>query len=192
MKSRKNRSLKNKSKKNRSKKIWFMKGCYKKHVLGKKCSVCGSYKKKSMQKGQQKGGNCGCGNIPLQTGGNNGIKPFYNPPGPIPGPFTGQPWTASDWPGQDGVGSNNNHYKMNLYHKDPQTMMIVGGKSKNKYNKKSKKRRGGGLIPDSIMNLGRSFSYNMGSSFNALNGYPAPVNPLPYKDQLPNSRSIII
>jgi len=183
MKSRKNRSIKKKS----VKKHWFMKGCYKKHTLGKKCSVCGYKKIKS-----QKGGNCGCGLPVIQ---NAGAATFYKPAAPMPGPFTGQPWTASHWPSQNGVGSNNNHYKLNLYHQDPQTMMIVGGKkTKKRKNKKMKRsrRRGGGLIPDSIMNLGRSLSYNMGSSFNALNGYPAPVNPLPYKDQFVHPRNIIV
>ena len=187
MKSRKNTTSR-KNKQRKTKKIWFMKGCYKKHRLARKCSVCG-YKKSRSSKNIQKGGSCGCSSIPtpLQNGGS-----FYKPAPPTPGPFIGQPWTAKHWPSQGGIGSNNNHYKMNLYHKDPQTMMTVGGKKKYAKSKYSKKRRGGGLIPDSILNLGRSLSYNIGSSYNALAGYPAPVNPLPYKDQLPSAQNVVI
>jgi len=43
---------------------------------------------------------------------------------------------------------------------------------------------GGGLIPQDLLNLGSDVSYNVKSAYNALNGYSAPVNPLPYKDQL--------
>jgi hypothetical protein len=43
---------------------------------------------------------------------------------------------------------------------------------------------GGGLVPQDLVNLGRDFMYNLNSAYNALNGYGAPVNPLPYKDQL--------
>ena len=187
MKSRKNKSVKKNSKR-KTKKMRNMRGCYKKHRLAKKCNVCG-YKKRSSK--IQRGGNCGC-----TSGCNNMAAPmmggshsFYKPAAPIPGPFTGDPWGAKYWPGENGVGSDNNYYKQNLYHQDPQTMMKLGGKrTKSKKNRK----RGGGLIPDSILNLGRSVSYNMGSSFNQLSGYPAPVNPLPYKDQLRDTGSVIV
>lgn len=43
---------------------------------------------------------------------------------------------------------------------------------------------GGGLIPQDLLNLGSDISFNVKSAYNALNGYSAPVNPLPYKDQL--------
>ena len=48
---------------------------------------------------------------------------------------------------------------------------------------KTKSLRGGGLIPQDLVNLGRGFMYNIGSAYNAVNGYKAPINPLPYKDQ---------
>ena len=44
--------------------------------------------------------------------------------------------------------------------------------------------KGGSLIPQDLLNLGSDISYNVKSAYNALNGYSAPVNPLPYKDQL--------
>ena len=43
---------------------------------------------------------------------------------------------------------------------------------------------GGGLVPQDLLNLGNDISFNVNSAYNALNGYSAPVNPLPYKDQL--------
>jgi hypothetical protein len=46
------------------------------------------------------------------------------------------------------------------------------------------KKRGGGFIPQDLVNFGRTFTYGLGSAYNAINGYPQPVNPLPYKDQL--------
>jgi hypothetical protein len=41
-----------------------------------------------------------------------------------------------------------------------------------------------------LVNLGRDFTYNFKSAYNALNGYSAPVNPAPYRDQLTHNRSI--
>ena len=82
-----------------------------------------------------------------------------------------------------------------MYYQDPQTMMILGGKrnkiskSKSKSKSKTKKnhKRGGGFIPQSLTNLGRSISFNAGSIYNTLNGYSPPVNPAPYAQQLPNA-----
>tara|TARA_B100001059_G_C17811951_1_gene572839 strand:+ start:1591 stop:2379 length:789 start_codon:yes stop_codon:yes gene_type:complete len=61
---------------------------------------------------------------------------------------------------------------------------------KNRHSRKNKnkhgKKKGGGinnyLIQD-FVNLGRNVKYNMGSTWNALNGYTAPVNPNPWEDQ---------
>ena len=52
---------------------------------------------------------------------------------------------------------------------------------------RSKSLRGGGLVPQDLVNLGNDFSFNLKSTYNALNGYKAPVDPLPYKGQFPNS-----
>lgn len=185
MKSVRNKSVKKNSKR-KTRKMRNMRGCYKKHRLGKKCNVCG-YKKRSRSNKMQRGGNCGCNNMPAPMMG--GGADFYKPASPIPGPFTGEPWTATNWPGENGVGSGSNYYEENLYHQDPQTMMTVGGRRK---KSKKNKKLGGGIIPDSILNLGRSASYNIGSSYNRLAGYPAPVNPLPFKDQFSHSRNLIV
>jgi hypothetical protein len=119
---------------------------------------------------------------------------FYQPPGPIPGPFVGQAWSPSvaGWPGVNGIGGDSNYLSNNLYDgPDAQTMMKLGGKSMNKrMNKKRRKGlRGGGLIPQDLVNLGRDASFNFKSAYNAINGYNAPINSLPYKDQLSGSMS---
>ena len=59
---------------------------------------------------------------------------------------------------------------------------LVGGKKNKKLLKK-----GGGLMPQDLVNLGRDFTYNFKSTYNALNGYKAPVDPSPYKGQLTGS-----
>lgn len=142
-----------------------------------------------------------------QNGGN-----YYKQPGP----FSGSSWTANQWPTQSGVGGDNNYFNSisNVITKDPQTQMLlsdanagynnksnlIGGYRYNKKEKKttsnllskSKSIKGGGLIPQDLVNLGRSFTFNLNSAYNSLGGYTAPVNPLPYKDQLTNSTSKII
>ena len=204
------------SKKRKTQKVRKMKGS----SLGKKCRVCGlSHKHGKMcpfeknvsdsvaggSKGKScpicnvkhimgrsmgvAGGSCGCG-LPqgaIQQGGN-----FYKPAAPIPGPFVGQAWTpqVSGWPGVNGISSDRNYLADNLYPVDPQTMMqLDGGKRRVRGSRKS---RGGGLIPQDLVNLGRNISFNIGSAYNAINGYTAPVNPLPYMDQFPNSTKLIM
>jgi hypothetical protein len=62
----------------------------------------------------------------------------------------------------------------------------VGGRIKGKRGRKSRSNsiKGGGLIPQDLVNLGSNFSFNLKSAYNSLNGYKAPIDPLPYKDQL--------
>jgi hypothetical protein len=60
--------------------------------------------------------------------------------------------------------------------------------SRRKGGRKGKK--GGGFsnfITQDFLNLGRQVQNNLGTTYNALNGYAAPVSPLPWKDQLPNT-----
>ena len=108
-------------------------------------------------------------------------------------------WGASvnKWPGVDGVSSSRNYLSPYNTNNDPQQQMtmnnagyntknsLVGGK-KNK-NKNKNKKIGGGLMPQDLVNLGRDYTYNFKSTYNALNGYKAPVDPSPYKGQLTGS-----
>lgn len=194
------RNRKGKGGRTRKQKMYNMKGCSK----SKRClsggQGCGSYgcpiAPFSWKQMQQQGGNgnsCGTCN---QRGGNH----FYKPPAPIPGPFVGQSWTPkiSGWPGVNGISSDSNYLAQNLYnHGDPQTMMKLGGSKRNRINRskrinKSKRSKvlRGGLVPQDVTNLVNDMSFNFKSAYNALNGYSAPTNPLPYKDQLSGSNSI--
>jgi hypothetical protein len=87
--------------------------------------------------------------------------------------FTGSDWgtSVSQWPGVSGQANN---LAYNNHNTELQTRVIQERVGQN----------GGGLIPDAILNLGRSITYGAGSAYNTLNGYSAPVNPLPYKDQM--------
>jgi hypothetical protein len=106
---------------------------------------------------------------------------FYKPAAPVPAPLVGEPWTPSikGWPGVDGVDNNRNYLSNNLYNKgDPQTMMKLGG---------SKKVKGGGILPQNLVNLGRDLEFNLKSVSNTLNGYDKLTSPLPYQDQFSKS-----
>jgi hypothetical protein len=82
---------------------------------------------------RKRGGNCGCGLF--QNGGQgSGLSGANFALGTV-----GQPWTATEWPGQDGISGNRNFYALNEYSQyNPQTVGIVnersikGGKRKRK------------------------------------------------------------
>lgn len=130
-----------------------------------------------------------------QNGGN-----FFKQIGAMPGPEIGNPWGANlKWPGMNGVGADRNYLANygGVITNDPQQQMSMndaGYLTKNsmvggyRYDKKSRSssssKVGGGLIPQDLVNLGRDFSYNFKTAYNALNGYKAPVDPAPYKGQL--------
>jgi ribosomal protein S6E (S10) len=109
------------------------------------------------------------------------------------GALVGSPWTPkiADWPGVGGKDGQTNYFSMNKYHVDPQTETI-SERNQITYtpqNGGTRRRKAGGLIPQDLVNLGRSMVYGVGSAYNSLNGYATPVNPLPYKDQLVNTAS---
>jgi hypothetical protein len=146
----------------------------------------------------------GCGSTcPVMSGGtgNNGI--------PYPNGSVGTPWIGKNtqtWPGVDKVPGNSNHFPLNKYSDDVSRQMIntgsappfsVGGgrrrkrKNTKKNTKKHRKSQKGGIFANTIgqdvLNLGRQINYNLGSSYNAIKGYQAPVNPMPWKGQFPRS-----
>jgi hypothetical protein len=137
------------------------------HRIGCKCSSC-----KTM------GGS--------QFGGNPGI--------PYPNGLVGSPWTPSTqgWPGVDGVQGNSNFLAPNEYKTDVQTSIISTGAQPpfSIGGKKTRKQRGGALdnfLGQDLINLGRQFQFGLGSAYNALAGYSSPVNPMPWKGQLPST-----
>jgi len=177
----------------KTQKIWRMKGCA--HNKRTKCvkrlirrrrigGGCGcdkiigggrEYSSSSSQRKESLRGGCGCG-VGNQAGGSTNSA------------LIGSPWTAniSSWPGVQGVPGVTNHYNLNEYKSfDPQTQM---GSERGQYGgtRTKKNKRGGGLIPQDLVNMGRNMMFGVGSAYNSLSGYQAPVNPLPYKNQLVN------
>jgi len=203
--------MKRSSSSKKTQKIWKMKGCAKsRRNLGGKRGGCW-WKKTGEKKGKsrkQRGGNCGCGlqlgggcGCGLQLGGSQkggcssclsgGVQMGggINNGGPA---LVGAPWTGkiSDWPGVSGKDGQTNFYSLNEYKSvDPQTSMISERDQQTfmKGGRKMRNKRGGGFVPQDLVNLGRSMVYGLGSAYNTLNGYATPANPLPYKDQLVDS-----
>jgi hypothetical protein len=191
-KNRQNRKTKSGKKGGRKQKLIYQKGCSnsRRHLKGgaKCCSNNCKCKCHTNLKGgsndtiaplKMSGGSCSSCNMSQKGGG-------WSLP-PVPAPLVGNPWTpqVSGWPGVDGVDSGRNYLANNLYDKfDPQTMMQLGGsKKKRSRRRRSKNQRGGSLIPQQLTNLGRDLSFNFKSTYNAINGYSAPVDPRPYMGQ---------
>jgi len=131
------------------------------------------------------GGGIGC------STSNNGIK--------YPDGLVGKPWTpnSDSWSGNKGVlPGAGNHFSYNTYKNDISRQMkdvgpappFTGGKRRRTTIKKTTKKRrykgGSSLLPQDFVNLGRQFQFGLGSAYNGLMGYKAPVNPLPWKEQL--------
>lgn len=168
-------------------------GGSRKHRTGCYCSRCKN--KKALM-----GGGCGsCASpmsmsTPIITGGspisNNGI--------PYPNGLLGDAWTpdVKGWPGIDGVSMNRNHLGYNTYSTDVSRQMTDVGanppytylKGGRKGTRKQKKRQRGGTLSNyfgqDLINLGRQFNFNAGSSWNAIRGNAQTANPLPWKDQM--------
>jgi len=162
---------------------------------------CGCGAPALMTGGGMKGGSCGsCGAPALMTGGAHTLEPAG---------LVGDPWTPnpSGWPGVDGVAGNRNYLDYNAYKLDPQTALVSTGANRpflfggRKYNRSHKKlnkykrmrHRGGAmsnLLGQDVINLGRQTQFGFGSAYNAINGYGAPTNPLPWKGQLPNTPNL--
>jgi len=191
------------NKKTRKNKIWNMVGCKKnRKTKGGKCGSCGvdSF---------FKGGSCGCG----MKGGKgkknktSKIKKIYLRGGnSLAAGNIGFPWTSniSSWPGVAGVDGQSNYFLLNKYPVDPQTQVmqervdyppgypygfrpngLSGGKKQ-----KDKKQKGGygTLIPQDILNLGRSIQYGLQNTWNGVRGIEMNPSPLPFKDQLLHSK----
>ena len=132
------------------------------HRNGCKCSKC---KKKIMK------------------GGNPGI--------PYPNGLVGSSWTPNvdGWPGVDGIGGNRNYIANNTYNNDISRQMVDVGANPPFLKGGKRKQKGGTLsnfMGQDLVNLGRQFHFGLGSAYNALAGYSAPVNPMPWKDQFPS------
>ena len=103
----------------------------------------------------------------------------------------GAPYNAvNNLPGQAGIDGVSNYYKYNTYAPfDPQTQNVIQERDQTTLSGGSRRRgrkmrRGGGFLPQDLVNFGRNLTYGLGTAYNGFNGYPAPVNPMPYIDQL--------
>ena len=201
---RKSRKSRKQTRKIRKQKLWKMKGCARSHkksfFCGKKSSRGGGCGCGALSLGggsAQRGGGCGCGVPPLMGGSPmgapmmGGMKMGGSDPALIGPAWTG---AVSTWPGVAGVDGQTNNFALNSYPApvDVQTQSIserdgsIFPPENVKYLAKGGRRsikRGGGFLPQDLVNMGRSVTYGFGSAYNALNGYPAPVDPLPFKDQ---------
>jgi hypothetical protein len=142
-------------------------------------------------------GGCGSCGINYMKGGNT----FYKPAPLMPGPFVGSSWAYNKLPGMDGIGGNRNFLSPVNVGKDPALQMtmnnagyktlnsMIGGRGKRR-GRKTVKNMKGGLMSQDLVNLGRDFTYNFNTAYNALNGVSAPTKPLPYQDQLINTATI--
>ena len=121
-------------------------------------------------------------------GGNAGIR--------YPDGLVGTAWSAGSGPGVNGIPGDANYYKINTYKHDipleiknsNDLLVMKGGEMKG--GRRGSRQRGGAmsnLLGQDLINLGRQFQFGVGSAYNALAGYPAPVNPLPWKGQLPTN-----
>jgi hypothetical protein len=66
----------------------------------------------------------------------------------------------------------------------------VGGKRTKKQRKQRKQGGGSAFLGQDLINLGRQIQFGLGSAYNAVAGYSAPANPLPWKGQLTDSSNI--
>jgi hypothetical protein len=157
---------------------------------GGMCSMKGGkrrMKTQAMGKARVMGQVKAMGQAKAMAGGNPGI--------PYPNGLAGSPWTPAitGWPGVDGIQGDRNHFPLNTYKNDisrqmidvgPNPPFVVGGRKRVKG--RTRKQRGGALsnfLTQDLINLGRQVQFGVGSAYNALSGYSAPVNPLPWKDQ---------
>lgn len=145
---------------------------------------------------------CRCSKCKGQKGGNGlpygeglpEMKPILAPNG-----LTGQNWSANfGWPSTNNVGGDHNHYAINTYSPvDISRQMqdlgaqppFLGGAKR-----KSKKQRGGSLsnfLYQDLVNVGRQFQYGVGTTYNALSGYSAPVNPMPWQQPSLSNSSVL-
>jgi hypothetical protein len=130
---------------------------------------------------------CKCSNCKHtggMRGGNAGI--------PYPNGLVGSAWTADNarLPGANGIPGDSNYYKLNTYNNDVSRQMVDLGAAPPFTGGRSRKNKKGGMTPffgQDLINIGRQIQYGIGSAYNAIQGYSQPVNPLPWKDQIPNN-----
>ena len=121
--------------------------------------------------------------------------------------LVGAPWIGGNigsWPGVAGTAGVSNHFPLNNYNGGDPSYLLgqerngnlgpsifyggMKGEKKTMTRKRKRKFRGGGLIPQSIQNIGNNMRFGLHSAGNALQGFPAPVNPNPTAGQFLSPR----
>lgn len=121
--------------------------------------------------------------------------------GSYPNGLTGDSWTPSiqTWPGVNGVNGDSNHYDLNTYNNDVSRQMVdvgaaapytVGGRRRRRRYSKGGMLLGSNSFFQDVANVGRQAQNGLGGVYNSLQGYAAPVSPMPWKGQLPNANNI--
>jgi hypothetical protein len=177
---------------------------------GSTCNTCNLFNGGNV--GQHRHG-CKCSSCKgtgSNMNGGNGMSSQSNNGIPYPNGTVGTPWTATSWPASKGMlPGDANHFPLNTYKNDVQLQMIntganppfsVGGsrarrgRGKGKGRKtRGRKQKAGALsnfIGQDFINLGRQLQYGVGSAYNGLSGVHQPVNPMPWKGQLPTTTNI--
>jgi hypothetical protein len=120
--------------------------------------------------------------------------------------LVGSSWSSNPetWSGVNGVGGDGNHLSLNTYNNDVSRQMLDiganypfngmlsgGGRSRGPSRSSNHKKtyRGGGLLPQNLVNVGRNFMNNIAASNNEMNGYAVPPKPMPYEGQLVSDNS---
>jgi len=67
---------------------------------------------------------------------------------------------------------------------NPKLALVGKGLNSKKKSKSKTVKRGGGLIPQTLVNVSNDVMFNLKSAYSALNGESQPVNPSPYMDQM--------
>ena len=88
---------------------------------------------------------------------------------------------------------NKKHDKKKHNRSSSQSLYTSSSLSKTKTKSKSKNKKGGAsLFSQDLINLGRSFQFNLSSAYNTLNAHNGTPNPMPHKDQLPTTKYKLI
>jgi len=141
------------------------------HRVGCRCSTC---KRKEMRGGSSMN--------------NNGIL--------YPNGLVGSPWTpnVSGWPGVDGIAGDRNYLGYNTYEPNDVSRQMINIGAQHPFTIGGRKNQKGGVLSNflgqDLINLGRQFQYGLGSAYNGLAGYQSPVNPMPWKGQLPTTPNL--
>lgn len=99
----------------------------------------------------------------------------------------------------DGTVSSPMPYPINSYQNDVSRPIMeptpyLGALPVKGGRRRKRTQRGGNLtnfLTQDLVNVGRQIQFGMGSAYNALSGYSAPVNPLPWKDQFPSHTTFL-